>query len=84
MNGPIPFFLIVVGIPVLCGTAIILTGMILAATRKRGGVAASQEDARIMQEMHQSLLRLEKRIDALETLYFETERRHGGTQKRHE
>jgi phage shock protein B len=73
--NPIYFFLIVVGIPVLCGTLIIITGMILAASRKRGDESASKEETRILQEMHQSLIRMEKRIDALETIYFEMDRR---------
>ena len=76
--NPTVFFSIVVGLPVLCGTVIILTGMILAAMKKRNVENLSGEDAKIMQEMHQSLLRMEKRIDSLETIYFELDREGKG------
>lgn len=48
--------------------------MFMSATRSRKSANVSEEDARILQEMHQSLLRMEKRIDALETIYFDMDR----------
>lgn len=72
--NPTIFFSIVVGLPVICGTVIIITGMLLAAMKKRQAENLSSDDAKIMQEMHQSLIRMEKRIDSLETIYFEIDR----------
>jgi phage shock protein B len=68
------FFLIVVGLPVICGTILIMTSMLLAAMKKKHSEDLSSEDAQILQEMHQSLIRMEKRIDSLETIYFELDR----------
>lgn len=68
------FFIITVGLPVICGTLIILAFLFLNATRSRKNESVSEDDARILQEMHQSLLRMEKRIDALETIYFDIDR----------
>lgn len=70
------FFLITVGLPVICGTLIILAFLFLNATRSRKSDTVSEDDTRILQEMHQSLLRMEKRIDALETIYFDIDRSH--------
>ena len=72
--NPTTFFSIVVGLPVICGTVIIITGMLLAAMKKRQAENLSSDDAKIMQEMHQALIRMEKRIDSLETIYFEIDR----------
>lgn len=72
--NPTTFFSIVVGLPVICGTMIILTGMLLASVKKKHSENLSSEDAQILQEMHQSLIRMEKRIDSLETIYFELDR----------
>ena len=68
------FFLITVGLPVVCGTLIILAIIFLGASRSRKTNSESADDTRILQEMHQSLLRMEKRIDALETIYFDIDR----------
>ncbi len=72
------FFIITVGLPVVCGTLIILAFMFLNANRSRKHNSNSAEDTQILQEMHQSLLRMEKRIDALETIYFDVDRNSKG------
>jgi phage shock protein B len=71
---PTVFFMITVGLPVICGTLIILAFIFLAAMRSRKHNNVSEDDTRLMQQMHQTLLRMEKRIDALETIYFEMDR----------
>jgi len=76
--NPILIVLIVVGLPVICGTLITLTLIILHATKKQKSGSPSPDETRILQELHQSLLRLEKRIDALETIYFENDRHQKG------
>jgi len=72
------FFMITVGLPVVCGTLIVLALIFMNATRNRKGNNMSNDEARILQEMHQSLLRMEKRIDALETIYFDVDRKNKG------
>lgn len=39
-----------------------------AEAKAKGGAGLSEEDARIMQELHQSLQKMEKRVEALETI----------------
>ncbi|OPZ72950.1 MAG: Phage shock protein B [Verrucomicrobia bacterium ADurb.Bin474] len=76
--NPTLIVLIVIGLPVICGTLITLTLIILHAMKKQRSGSPSSDETRILQELHQSLLRLEKRIDALETIYFETDRHQKG------
>jgi phage shock protein B len=78
MSG-ISFFLVVVGLPVVCVTVIILAFLLVSMLKGRPAERASKEETQLMQEMHQSLLRMEKRIDALETIYFEMDRNSKGT-----
>ncbi len=75
---PTVFFLITVGLPVICVTLIIITGMLMAAFKKKSPDTVSKDDARDLQEIHQSLIRLERRIDSLETIYFELDRTQKG------
>jgi phage shock protein B len=57
----------------------IVGGIILAIVKlARGGESAGslpQEEARLMQEIHQNLERMEKRLEALETIVLEPQRR---------
>ncbi|MDD4349618.1 MAG: hypothetical protein PHF70_10965 [Opitutales bacterium] len=76
--NPTLIVLIVIGLPVICGTLIVLTLLILNAMKKQKAGSPSPDETRIIQELHQSLLRLEKRIDALETIYFENDRHQKG------
>jgi phage shock protein B len=77
MEG-IEFFFIIIGLPVICGTVIVLAAMFMFSRRRKPSELASREDTKLMQEMHQALLRMEKRIDALETIYFEMDRQSKG------
>jgi len=61
---------IVVGIPVICLTAITLTKL-KRGRRGKGGSGLDAEEARLVQELHQGLSRLEKRIESLETIVLE-------------
>ena len=72
------FFIITVGLPVICGTLIILAFIFLNASRSRKSNTNTEDETRILQEMHQSLLRMEKRIDALETIYFDADSNRKG------
>ena len=74
----IAILLIAVGLPVVCGTMIIITFMVLSSRKMRKEKNMSADETRILQEMHQSLLRMEQRIDALETIYFDTEKKNKG------
>ena len=62
------FFLIVVGIPVLGLTLIILAAIIRSGHTGRSSAQKASEEARLVQDMHRSLGRLEERIEALETI----------------
>ena len=74
---PVLIVFIVVGIPVMAGTLISLAKILKG---KPGGSNSSssgsdREEAQIMQEIHHTVSRLEKRIDALETIVLEKKSR---------
>jgi hypothetical protein len=75
---PILFFFIVVGIPVLCGTVIALA-KIIKGNDKASKRQASTDEALIIQEIHQGLSRLERRIEALETITLERSNKRTST-----
>jgi phage shock protein B len=64
---------IVVGLPIMSATLIklakIMKGESGSSDKRQPG--SSREEAEIMQEIHRSLSRLEKRIDSLETIVLE-------------
>lgn len=68
----VPFVVMVVfgsllaGLLIICWTIVKLVGK----GNNRGG---SAEEARIIQEIHQGLVRMEQRVEALETLLLERE-----------
>ncbi len=66
--------LIVVGLPILCVTAIILAAMFKGGGGAKRRSYVEAEETRLIQEMHQTLHRLESRIDALETIVIDSER----------
>lgn len=57
---------IAVGLPVLAITLIQLAKIVTGDSRKAR--ASSGDDAQLMQQIHRTLSRLEKRIDSLETI----------------
>ncbi|KAF0094593.1 MAG: hypothetical protein E1N59_1898 [Puniceicoccaceae bacterium 5H] len=68
---PVLIVFIVVGLPVICGTLLSIAKM----NRRDAKESASSEEAAILQEMHDSLNRLERRIEALETITTDRESR---------
>lgn len=70
---PVLIVFIVVGLPILSATLIklakIMKGESGSSSKQHPG--SSREEAEIMQEIHRSLSRLEKRIDSLETIVLE-------------
>jgi phage shock protein B len=70
---PVLIVFIVVGLPVMAGTLISLAKILKGKQSgcKEGGSGSDREEAEIMQEIHHTVSRLEKRIDALETIVIE-------------
>ncbi len=55
------------GLTIICYTIVKLVGA-------GSGKAAGDEETRMMQEMHHSLLKMEQRVESLETLLYGRER----------
>ncbi|WP_269540664.1 hypothetical protein [Cerasicoccus fimbriatus] len=70
---------VIVGIPVLCGAAIAITAIIKGSSAL-SSKNLSAEETKILQEIHQGLERMEKRIDALETIVIDKEKQPERTQ----
>lgn len=70
---PVLIVFIVVGLPIMSATLIKLAKIMKGDGGDSGakGPASSREEAQLMQEIHRSLSRLEKRIDSLETIVLE-------------
>jgi phage shock protein B len=69
--------LLIFGLPI-----IIVVGIVyLLAVRMSGGRARgaemNEEETRMIQEIHQGLMRMEERIEALETIMMEQDRKEG-------
>ncbi|WP_309400876.1 hypothetical protein [Cerasicoccus maritimus] len=69
---------IIIGIPVLCGTVIAITA-IVKGSNARNSKNLSAEETKILQEIHQGLERMEKRIEALETIVIDKEKQREPT-----
>lgn len=72
----IAFFLITVGLPIVCGTLICLVKIL----RGGGGKKRRQteaEEARLIQQIHRDVTRLESRIESIETIVMEYNRKKG-------
>lgn len=69
---PVLIVFIVVGLPIMAGTLIklakIMKGDTGSDSSSKNAFGSSREEAEIMQEINQTLSRLEKRIDSLETI----------------
>ncbi len=71
----VTFSFIVLVLLILGGLAM---GIFKMITNKRGTSTRSQEDieeARLMQELHKKMMRMEERIEALETILLEEDRK---------
>ena len=69
------FSFVVLVLLILGGLAM---GIFKMITNKRGPSARSQEEleeTRLMQELHQKMMRMEERIEALETILLEEDRK---------
>lgn len=75
---PVAFFAIAIGLPILCGTIIALAKIIKGGDRKNQTLANSEE-VRMLRDIHNGLERLERRIEALETITSERRGRSGST-----
>jgi len=60
--------LLLVGLSVACGTLVILALLLRNGGQRR---SATGEETRMIQQMHQGLSKLEKRIESLETILLE-------------
>jgi hypothetical protein len=65
---PVLIVLIVVGLPVMGGVLIKLAKIVKGEGSSESRSTNDADDAQILQDMHQMLNRLEKRIDAIETI----------------
>jgi len=68
---PIVIVFIVVGLPVMAGTLLALAKILKGGGSAKSSGAANREETELMQDIHRSLSRLEKRIDSLETIVLE-------------
>jgi hypothetical protein len=70
---PVLIVFIVVGLPIMSATLIKLAKIMKGDSggNDSGSARSSQEEAALMQDIHRSLSRLEKRIDSLETIVLE-------------
>lgn len=74
MMGPFEF-VIALGSIVMTGIVIIaIAGMIKSGFSERKHRKSDTNETRLIQEMHQSLSKLEDRIEALETILLDRER----------
>ena len=67
---PVLVVFIVIGLPILSATLIKLAKIIKGdqGSHSDGGPASNKEEAEIVQDIHELVTRLEKRIDSLETI----------------
>ena len=77
---PVLVVFIVIGLPVLSATLIKLARIIKGEDTqrrrdKRSAGLSDSEEARLMQDLHRGLSRMEQRIEALETIILEKEQR---------
>ena len=70
---PVLIVFIVIGLPVMSVTLIKLAKIMKGESggSRKSGPKSDREEAEIMQQIHNSVSRLEKRIDALETIVLE-------------
>jgi len=75
LHAGIMMVIMFIGVGFLVITALILVGIISRLGRGRSGGAQDEEEARMMQEIHRGLEEMEKRVEALETILLERERK---------
>lgn len=67
---------IIIGLALLCFTAIAIVMLIVGKGKK--GRRSDADDARLMQEIHKGMMKMEKRIEALETIVIKHEKHTNG------
>lgn len=72
---PVLVVFIVVGIPVICGTLISLAKTLRDNPSNKGGSSLTEEEGRLLHDINRGLARMEERVEALETIIIERERR---------
>lgn len=62
-----PYIFVIVLVAIVFGS---ITSMVQSSQKRKGkkNTALSDEETKIMQEIHQSLIKMEKRVEALETI----------------
>ena len=73
MNLILLVVVLILALPVLAVVGFFLMIISRGGSGKRDGIQA--EETRLIQELHQGLLRMEERIDALETILFDAEQK---------
>lgn len=69
--------LFIFGLPVIavCGFIFLRALRIIKGDPRQRGREAQKEETRLMQELHEGLLRMEQRIEALETIILDPSRK---------
>ncbi|MBN2311871.1 MAG: hypothetical protein JXR94_23025 [Candidatus Hydrogenedentes bacterium] len=67
--------LVLIPIVVIFGAMILAVGALLRGSRRHGGPELRAEETRTIQEIHSGLARMEERVEALETLLLDRERK---------
>ena len=73
MDTAIASVFIIIGLPVICVTIITVAKILKGHSPQNS--APTAEQTRLIQEMHQTLGKLEQRIESLETIVIESERK---------
>jgi phage shock protein B len=73
MNISVFFFVIII-VGIVAGAVVAIAAMIKSAITERKHRVPDAEETQLIQGMHQSLTRLESRIESLETIIMDRER----------
>jgi len=68
------FFILAIPLALIVGLVVVSLAKILKGGSRRG---LSEEESQIMQDIHQGLGRMERRIESLETILFDRVRKDG-------
>lgn len=69
MTGTAITVFIVIGIPVICATAIVIAFILKGKSNQ-----LTADETRTLQEIHQGLIKMEKRIDSLESIVIDRDK----------
>lgn len=74
--GPL-FGFVIAGLVVICGFILLMTRILRGPSSDRPAVTSDPDETQMIQEIYQGLSRMEKRVDALETLLLDADRKEG-------